>query len=101
MCYFLKIDVYPLRVAGQRSRTFYPENPRRPRDISLTTFDIDGARPKKTKHKGVRHTDPLQPEYILPSCQENRPPTPRRFSGRHTNDISDIEYVLMCLIVFV
>ena len=58
--------------------------------MALTTFDIDGARPRKNQVKGQRHTDPLQPEYILPSCQANRPPTPRRFNGRHTNDISDI-----------
>jgi len=75
---------------GGRARTYYPEMDRRPRDLSLTTADIEYAQPKSVKAKGNRHTDPLQPQYELPSCNV-RPATPPRWNGRHTNDLSDIE----------
>eukprot|EP00392_Amoebophrya_sp_AT5.2_P011834 g11924.t1 len=77
---------------GQRAQTCYPNPLRRPRDLSLTVYDIEGARPAKTQiFKGARHVDPLAPVYTLPSCQPQKLISPRRFSGRHTNDISDIE----------
>ncbi|CAD7950065.1 unnamed protein product [Amoebophrya sp. A120] len=77
---------------GMRATTCYPNPLRRPRDLSLTVYDIEGARPAKTQiFKGQRHVDPLAPVYQLPSCQMQKPLSPRRFSGRHTNDISDIE----------
>lgn len=75
---------------GGKARTYYPEMDRRPRDLSLTTADIEYAQPKSVKAKGNRHTDPLQPQYELASCNV-RPATPPRWNGRHTNDISDIE----------
>jgi len=75
---------------GGKARTYYPEMDRRPRDLSLTTADIEYAQPKSVKSKGNRHTDPLQPQYELPSCNV-RPATPPRWNGRHTNDISDID----------
>jgi hypothetical protein len=75
---------------GGKARTYYPEMDRRPRDLSLTTADIEYAQPKSVKAKGNRHTDPLQPQYELPSCNV-RPQTPPRWNGRYTNDISDIE----------
>lgn len=75
---------------GGRARTYYPEMDRRPRDLSLTTADIEYAQPKSVKARGNRHTDPLQPSYELPSCNV-RPATPPRWNGRVTNDVSDIE----------
>lgn len=39
---------------------------------------------------GNRHVDPVCPNYELPSYHK-REPTPPRWNGRHTNDISDIE----------
>jgi len=74
---------------GGQARTYYPGMDRRPRDLSLTTADIEYAQAKREK-KGNRHVDPVAPNYELPSCHA-RPATPNRFSGRHTNDISDIE----------
>merc|ERR1719487_3218849 len=75
---------------GSRARTYYPPMDRRPRDLSLTTADIEYAQPKGVKRRGHRHTDPVCPNYELPSCHI-RPITPPRWNGRHTNDISDIE----------
>jgi len=76
--------------AGGRARSYYASMDRRPRDLSLTTADIECAQPTAGKQKGNRHTDPVCPQYELPSSVQ-RPPTPPRFNGRHTNEISDIE----------
>jgi len=75
---------------GGKARTYYPSMDRRPRDLSLTTADIELAQTKASKFKGNRHVDPLCPNYELPSTNA-RPITPPRWNGRHTNDISDIE----------
>jgi hypothetical protein len=75
---------------GARARTYYAPMDRRVRDLNLTTADIELAQPRSHKHKGNRHTDPICPNYDLPSSY-TRAPTPPRFNGRHTNDISDIE----------
>jgi len=75
---------------GGRARTYYAPMDRRPRDLSLTTADIEYAQAKASKFKGNRHTDPVCPNYELPSCHV-RPITPPRWNGRHLHDISDIE----------
>lgn len=75
---------------GGKARTYYPPMDRRPRDLSLTTADIEYAQTKSKKPKGNRHVDPICPNYELPSCQV-RPHTPPRFNGRHTHELSDIE----------
>jgi hypothetical protein len=77
--------------AGGKASSYYPAMDRRPRDMSLTTADIEYAQPKAVKRRGNRHTDPICPEYELPTCYK-REATPPRFLGRHTNDISDIEH---------
>jgi len=63
----------------------------RPRDLSLTTEDIVGARPRVGVFVSNRHTNPLDPQYSLPAFKTI--PTP----GEHplvgsipTNFISDI-----------
>ena len=82
----------PTPERGQRAKTCYPVPVRRPRDLSLTLHDIDGARPAKTViFRGNRHVDPLCPQYQLPSNPAPRAATPRPWNGRVTNDISDIE----------
>jgi len=75
---------------GGRARTYYAPMDRRPRDLSLTTADIEYAQAKASKFKGNRHTDPICPNYELPSTHV-RPVTPPRWNGRHTHDITDIE----------
>lgn len=75
---------------GGQARSYYMPMDRRPRDLSLTTADIELAQPKTTSWKGKRHTDPVCPNYEMPSCIQ-RAVTPPRWNGRHTNDISDIE----------
>eukprot|EP00928_Gymnodinium_smaydae_P079746 TRINITY_DN635_c0_g1_i2.p1 TRINITY_DN635_c0_g1~~TRINITY_DN635_c0_g1_i2.p1 ORF type:complete len:501 (-),score=45.93 TRINITY_DN635_c0_g1_i2:129-1568(-) len=75
---------------GAKARTYYPAMDRKVRDLSLTTADIEYAQPKSNKQKGNRHTDPVCPNYALPTCYK-REPTPPRHNGRITNDISDIE----------
>jgi hypothetical protein len=75
---------------GGRARSYYPPMDRRPRDLSLTTADIEYAQTRASKFKGSRHTDPLCPNYELPSTH-TRPISPPRWNGRHTHDISDIE----------
>lgn len=75
---------------GGRARTYYAPMDRRPRDLSLTTADIEYAQSKASKFRGNRHTDPICPNYELPSTHM-RPITPPRWNGRHTHDVSDIE----------
>lgn len=75
---------------GGRARSYYHPMDRRPRDLSLTTADIEYAQPKKKTQKGNRHTDPVCPQYELPTCHSQEPPPPR-FNGIHCHDISDIE----------
>lgn len=75
---------------GSRARTYYPMMDRRPRDLSLTTADIELAQARAARKRSNRHTDPVAPNYQMPSC-DIREATPPRFNGRHTNDISDIE----------
>lgn len=76
--------------AGGAARSYYPPMDRRPRDLSLTTADIELAQSKNKSWKGNRHTDPVCPNYELPS-HVRREATPPRWNGRHTNDTSDIE----------
>lgn len=76
--------------AGSKARTYYAPMDRRPRDLSLTTADIEYAQPKAVKKRGNRHTDPVCPNYEFATSYK-REPTPPRFNGRHTHDISDIE----------
>jgi len=76
---------------GGKASTYYPTMDRRPRDLSLTTADIEYAQPKAVKRRGNRHTDPVCPDYELPTSYQ-RPHTPPRFLGRHTNDVTDIEH---------
>lgn len=75
---------------GARARTYYPPMDRKVRDLSLTTADIELAQPRAHRQRGNRHTDPVCPNYTLPSCYV-RESTPPRHNGRITNDISDIE----------
>jgi len=75
---------------GGRARTHYAPMDRRPRDLSLTTADIEYAQTKASKFKGNRHTDPVCPNYDMPSSHV-RPVTPPRWNGRHCHDITDIE----------
>lgn len=77
-------------IAGGRAKSYYPPMDRRPRDLSLTTADIEYAQPKNVKFRGNRHSDPVQPYYKMASS-EVRPATPVRYGGRETNDVSDIE----------
>lgn len=74
---------------GGKARTYYAPMDRRPRDLSLTTADIEYAQ-ATNKVKGNRHTDPTCPNYEMPSTHV-RPVTPPRWNGRHCHDISDIE----------
>lgn len=75
---------------GSRARTYYPPMDRRPRDLSLTTADIELAQARGKRYRGNRHTDPVCPNYQLPSC-EVREPTPPKFNGRQLHEISDIK----------
>eukprot|EP00437_Effrenium_voratum_P021087 CAMPEP_0181458704 /NCGR_PEP_ID=MMETSP1110-20121109/32447_1 /TAXON_ID=174948 /ORGANISM="Symbiodinium sp., Strain CCMP421" /LENGTH=440 /DNA_ID=CAMNT_0023583201 /DNA_START=159 /DNA_END=1477 /DNA_ORIENTATION=+ len=75
---------------GGKARSYYAPMDRRPRDLSLTTADIELAIPKGGQQKGFRHTDPVCPRYQMPSAYQLPPPEPR-WNGRHNTDNSDIE----------
>ncbi|KAF4733849.1 hypothetical protein FOZ62_000369 [Perkinsus olseni] len=78
-------------VPGMRSKSYYPPVVNRPRDLSLTTQDIEWAQPKITRFRTNRVLDPLNPMYKL-AKSEAVPVEPPRFNGRFTNDIRDIEF---------
>jgi len=72
-------------------KTYYPPV-NRFRDFSLTTSDIEGAQARRGEHSyGQRCTNPVDPIYKFATPAPCRPPTPPRYSGHATNDISDIE----------
>lgn len=79
----------PVHVGG-KARSYYAPMDRRPRDLSLTTADIELAIPRGGNHKGSRHTDPVCPRYEMPSSYQAPVPEPR-WNGRHATDNSDIE----------
>lgn len=67
-------------------------NLNRPRDLSLTTEDIEGAKSRSRSFKTRRCTNPLNPEYKLASVYI--PPTldiPLRQGGLPTNYVGDID----------
>jgi hypothetical protein len=75
-------------------RGIYPVNNglRRPLDLSLSTEDIDGAKPRRKAFVTKRCTDPLNPEYKLPSYETapvSARPEPVGFVP--TNFIADID----------
>jgi len=76
-----------------RPRTWYPmAQPRRPVDLSLTTDDIEGSRPRVTHFVTKRCTNPLDPEYKLSSHAAQAVPTVPQLKGAiPTNFIADIE----------
>jgi len=74
-----------------KTKSFYPDV-NRPRDLSLTTGDIDGAQATRQEPKSLRITDPVCPDYKFPTSVVARPITPPRYNGRVTNDVSDIEH---------
>lgn len=83
----------PCVSVSARPRNWYPSaQPRRPVDLSLTTDDIEGSRPRATAFVTKRQTNPLDPEYKLPS--HSAPPnlTPPQLKGVNpTNFIADIK----------
>lgn len=85
-------------VPGARSTSFYPPPGKaRPRDLSLTSKDIDGAVPRgvgrnsEGKHRLDCIVDPVDPSYQFASSSKvPLEPEPENF-GRSTLDISDIK----------
>mmetsp|Transcript_25738 Transcript_25738/g.56742 ORF Transcript_25738/g.56742 Transcript_25738/m.56742 type:complete len:458 (+) Transcript_25738:67-1440(+) len=77
-------------IDGTRANTLYPPT-KRVTDNALRTQDIEYAQPKINRFNTERCLDPLQPHYQLPHC-EVKPPTPPRWNGRNTLDVSDIEH---------
>ena len=73
-------------------RHFYSTNGlNRPLDLSLTTEDIDGARPRRRCFTTNRCTDPLDPEYHLPSFKAAPPhEVPVPIGTIPTNFVADI-----------
>jgi hypothetical protein len=62
----------------------------RPIDMSMTTSDIDWARPKVNRFRTGRNTNPMDPQYELPTATPCEPYIPY-YSGRPTLDVSDID----------
>lgn len=90
-------------IPGTTSRTHYPEVNKQV-DLSMTTWDIEKARPSSRTFKTNRCVNPLTPRYELPSYVE-RPPTPPgpsvhqgkardtlEFKGAHTPRILERNY---------
>ena len=50
---------------------------------------IEGSKPRETRFKSNRHTDPLAPEYVLPRCKLEKPPTPKFIRDGYT--VTDID----------
>jgi len=72
-------------------RQTYYNKPCRNLDVS----DIEGARPRPKRSIGVRLTNPLEPEYLLPSYQTNTHKPPKFV--RDSISVADIEGAQPCL----
>lgn len=91
-------------VPRSRPKSHYPAvQPARPRDLALTTSDIDGCQPRGTggncegRHR-EKPVDPLNPSYKLSgSITESLPSA--KASGRHSLDVSDIQGAATRLII--
>lgn len=84
-------------VPRSRAKTHYPPvHPARPRDLSLTTSDIEGCRPQGTggncegRLRIDNPVDPLSPSYKLSGCVAESSSSSKA-SGRNSLDVSDIE----------
>jgi hypothetical protein len=84
-------------IEKSRVKTHYPPvDPARPRDLSLTTSDIEFARPPKrsdVNSEGRNRAEPVDPlcaTYAMPSSEAPPPPTARA-SGKCTLDVTDIK----------
>lgn len=92
---FKYLDKPPLADIA-KTRTHYPPiGASRPRDLSLTSADIDGATPSRSGANSEGHQrgyllHPLQPVYQFAASDALRQPA-SRFSGRNATDVSDIE----------
>ncbi|KAF4689570.1 hypothetical protein FOZ60_001549, partial [Perkinsus olseni] len=81
-------------VPGMRSKSYYPPVVNRPRDLSLTTQDIEWAQPKITRFRTNRVLDPLNPKYKLPKSEAVPVEPPRSSTGgsRTTSEISSFSH---------
>jgi hypothetical protein len=75
-------------IPGTKPAQLYPAV-RKATDLSLKCRDIEGAFPHRIDFRTDRCTDPLQPQYVLPSFKLC-PPEELKYSGRPTNYIDDI-----------
>lgn len=87
----------PLEVPRSRAKTHYPEvQLGRPRDLALTTSDIEGCQPERTggncegRTRLDKPVDPINPCYKLAGSTAEPEPSPRA-SGRCSLDVTDIE----------
>jgi len=85
-------------VPGSRTASFYPPPGKaRPRDLSLTSMDIDGAVPcgigrnSEGKKRLDCVVDPVDARYQLASSSKVPVEPEKEHFGRHTLDITDIE----------
>ena len=77
---------------GSISKVLYRDTLNRPRDLSLTTEDIEGAKPRSRAFRTGRCTNPLNPQYRLPSVPAQvLSERTERIGVIPTNFISDIE----------
>lgn len=83
-------------IPGSRAKSHYPPvNSSRPRDLALTTSDIDGCKARGTggncegKHRLDNPVDPLNPSYKLSGSIAEDPPCAKA-SGRNSLDVTDI-----------
>ena len=77
--------------AGMQPRQFTPKNPRNVPDFQLDISDIAGTQPhpKDWYYLTARGTNPLDPEYRLPSAKAEPAPEPKFL--RDPLNISDID----------
>lgn len=76
-------------IGGTRAKTHYPEL-NRPRDLTLTTGDIEKAQSNAYSFKTQRIVDPLTPRYQLPSydIQHPEPAKPKFHEGQIRDTLS-------------
>jgi len=86
--FYNKIDFINKNNDIEKSYPLIPKQYNKP-NFNLSNEDIEGSKPHCSKCKIIRHTNPLEPKYYLPKCEEFPIESEQKFL-RNTLNIDDI-----------
>lgn len=87
--YTRRPDHYVVKDIAKTSPTRLHRQGPQPNPNEWHNNPIEGSKPRETRFQSNRHTDPLQPEYVLPRCKLEKPPAPKFIRDAYT--VTDID----------